>query len=203
MAENTKFGRTWTVQDLINALSKSPDKNATVILPAYNGKVVTYCAADHLWSDQYEAISNDFFGTPGRMDRRLFNKDIATFCYIGSVFSEIPNPKVDIGSDNTNTCIEEINGPDGDSDMLWKSNDFEYNNEKAYWKYESKSEDFKDKDDIYYFKIIYFKKTKLLVIHTSMKNPKLDSYHYSGYCYGIEDFLNAVKVCHISKQFTI
>ena len=42
---------------------------------------VTYAVVDHVFKFGYEEVSNDFFGTPGRMDKRLFDKNVKEVFY--------------------------------------------------------------------------------------------------------------------------
>jgi hypothetical protein len=57
-------------KELIKELKKDPE--AEVWCGAWNGHVDTYAVVDHVFKFKYGVVSNDFFGTPGRMDKRLF-----------------------------------------------------------------------------------------------------------------------------------
>ena len=107
----------------------SPD--AEIWMPVFNGYVETYGLVDHMIEAEYAQISNDFFGTPGRMDKRLFENhrgpehDEDKVICLSSMFGRFPNKKVDFGSDNINYPIKTINGEGGDPHLVWNINDFE------------------------------------------------------------------------------
>lgn len=63
------------VKELIEILKES-DPEAEVVMPVYNHKTETYGVVDHTHQVSYEQLSNDFFGTPGPMDSRLFTNEI-------------------------------------------------------------------------------------------------------------------------------
>ena len=117
-----------TKNELIKRLE--PFKDDTHIwLPVYNGHVVTYGVLDDVYQTKYASISNDFFGTPGRMDSRLFNKyyqEEDDILLLSSDFSEIPNKDIDFGDDDIDYDIRTINGKNGDKDIVWHLNDFKY-----------------------------------------------------------------------------
>ena len=107
----------------------SPD--AEVWMPVFNGYVETYSLVDNMFQVDYLQISNDFFGTPGRMDRRLFENhkrdehdDDKIIC-LRSMFGRILNKKVDCGSDDIDYPIKTLNGEGGDPHLVWHMNDFE------------------------------------------------------------------------------
>ena len=111
-------------------LAQHPD-DAEVWMPVYNGYVETYGLVDEVYEEDYLHWSNDFFGTPGRMDKRLFenhrgeNRDDERILCISSDFGRIPNKDVDCGSDDINYPIKTLNGEDGDPDLVWHINNFE------------------------------------------------------------------------------
>lgn len=203
--EKDKDFKALTVNELIKELQKCPNKNATVILSAYNGHVGTYACADHIWNDQYDVVSNDFFGTPGRMDKRLFDGNIKDFTFIGTMFGECPNESVDIGDDDTNTCIELLNGENGDPEMIWKHNNFEYHGKNDAWLYKSTQDDILTKvtsNVITSFTIEYACMKKILTIVCKDYN-NVNVFQYKGYCFGIEDLHRAMESCHINKHIVI
>lgn len=120
-------------KELQDNLKKFPD-DYQVWMPSYNGHVETYGVVDDVSEHRYESIQNDFFGTPGRMDKRLFDKQLdgKNVLLISSDFGLIPNKEIDFGDDDINDDIRTINGSDGDKHLLWHLNDFEietdYNN---------------------------------------------------------------------------
>ena len=119
--------------ELQKELKKHPD-DLQVWLPVWNGHVETYGVADFVYNPRYLAIQNDFFGTPGRTDSRCFSEfkgktdeklENTDVLLIGSNFGSIPNKDIDCGDDDINTPIKELNGPDGDPDLVWHMNGFE------------------------------------------------------------------------------
>ena len=124
-------------KDVIKELSKNPE--APVWCGAWNGYVSTYAVVDHVFKFKYGEVSNDFFGTPGRMDKRLFTpgtKDEDEIFYIGSKFGRVPNSEVDFGDDNIDYPIRTINGEKGDSNLVWRLNEFESEDGEKTWKKE-------------------------------------------------------------------
>lgn len=123
--------------ELAEELMKNPE--APVWCGAWNGHVDTYAVVDHIYKFKYDQVSNDFFGTPGRMDKRLFElgtKDEDEVFYIGSKFGKVPNPEVDFGSDNIDYLIQTINGEDGDPNLVWRLSGFESDDGEKTWKKE-------------------------------------------------------------------
>lgn len=113
-------------KDVAKKLMENPE--APVWCGAWNGYVSTYAVVDHIFKFKYGEVSNDFFGTPGRMDKRLFTpgtKDEDEIFYVGSEFGRVPNPEVDFGDDNIDYEISKINGEDGDPCLVWKLSGFE------------------------------------------------------------------------------
>lgn len=105
---------------------------------AWNGYVETYAVLDHTFRTRYDQVSNDFFGTPGRMDKRLFRpgrKDEEMITYVGSSFGRVPNPEVDFGNDDIDYPIKTINGEEGDPNLVWKLSGFN-EIEGTWWKTE-------------------------------------------------------------------
>jgi hypothetical protein len=116
---------------------KNPE--AEVWCGAWNGYANTYAVVDHIFKFKYVSVSNDFFGTPGRMDKRLFDpshKDEDEVFYVGSEFGRVPNPEVDFGDDNIDYPIRTINGEDGDPNLVWRLSGFESNDGEKTWKKE-------------------------------------------------------------------
>ena len=113
-------------KDLQEKLRQHPD-DIQIWMPVFNGHVTTYGFVDSVYDCRYESIQNDFFGTPGRMDRRLFDQELNgdKILLLSSDFSEIPNKDVDFGNDDINHDIRTLNGPDGDKHLLWHLNNFE------------------------------------------------------------------------------
>lgn len=193
------------VKELIELLQNNSDENATVIIGAYNGHVNTYACVDHVWNESYDAVSNDFFGTPGRMDKRLFDNNIKDFAFIGSMFGEYPDERVDFGDDDTNTCIELINGEEGNPNLIWEENGFTYDEGSDTWLYESTNDDIihnTNNNALTSFTIEYKCSKKILKIICKDYN-KIIKYKYEGFCYGIEDLYKALEACHIKKTFII
>jgi hypothetical protein len=193
------------VKELIELLQNNSDENATVIIGAYNGHVNTYACVDHVWSDQYDVVSNDFFDTPGRMDKRLFDKNITDFTFIGSMFGEYPDERVDFGDDDTNTCIELINGEDGNPNLIWEENGFVYDKNLNAWTYKSTNDDIlhnTNNNALTSFTIEYKCSKKILKIICKDYN-EIIKYKYEGFCYGIEDLYKALEACRIKKTFII
>lgn len=193
------------VKELIELLQNNSDENATVIIGAYNGHVNTYACVDHVWNDQYDVVSNDFFGTPGRMDKRLFDKNITDFTFIGSMFGEYPDERVDFGDDDTNTCIELINGEDGNPNLIWEENGFVYDKNLNAWTYKSTNDDIlhnTNNNALTSFTIEYKCNKKILKIICKDYN-EIIKYKYEGFCYGIEDLYKALEACRIKKTFII
>lgn len=193
------------VKELIELLQNNSDENATVIIGAYNGHVNTYACVDHVWNDQYDVVSNDFFGTPGRMDKRLFDKNITDFTFIGSMFGEYPDERVDFGDDDTNTCIELINGEDGNPNLIWEENGFVYDKNLNAWTYKSTNDDIlhnTNNNALTSFTIEYKCSKKILKIICKDYN-EIIKYKYEGFCYGIEDLYKALEACRIKKTFII
>ena len=193
------------VKELIELLQNNSDENATVIIGAYNGHVNTYACVDHVWNESYDAVSNDFFGTPGRMDKRLFDNNIKDFAFIGSMFGEYPDERVDFGDDDTNTCIELINGEDGNPNLIWEENGFTYDGGSDTWLYESTNDDIihnTNNNALTSFTIEYKCSKKILKIICKDYN-EIIKYKYEGFCYGIEDLYKALEACRIKKTFII
>lgn len=193
------------VKELIELLQNNSDENATVIIGAYNGHVNTYACVDHVWNESYDAVSNDFFGTPGRMDKRLFDNNIKDFVYIGSMFGEYPDERVDFGDDDTNTCIELINGEEGNPNLIWEENGFTYDEGSDTWLYKSTNDDIihnTNNNALTSFTIEYTRSKKILKIICKDYN-EIIKYKYEGFCYGIEDLYKALEACRIKKTFII
>lgn len=177
-----------TVKDL-KVFLNNMDDNSPIFLGTWNGYSDTYTVADHVFKDKYESIENDFFGTRGKMDKRLFNADFEgkDVVYIGSIFHRnIDNDKIDF-KDNPNEPIELINGEDGDHDLFWKSNNFEKIDDE-YWKLSN--------DEEHWF-VLYYPSSKSLIVDCQEK------YHFEGECIGLEDFFDIMKACRIKRTWRI
>ena len=110
-------------EEIARELMKMPE--APVWCGAWNGHVSTYAMVDQVYRFEYDQISNDFFGTPGRFDRRLLKQpSTSDIFYIGTLFGVVPNSEVDMGNDDIDYPIETINGEDGDPYLVWKLNNF-------------------------------------------------------------------------------
>lgn len=108
-----------TVQQLITHL-ECLNPNADVVIGKYNGLVDTYALCDHLHQFDYEQISNDFFGTPGVIDQRIFIKEKGPLILLDSSFP--PNHSLE------NPKLLELN------DSYWKQNNFKYIKDTFTWK---------------------------------------------------------------------
>lgn len=179
-----------TNNELIEKLSELPD-GTDVWMPVYNGHTTTYGVVDYVLSDTYSMFSNDFFGTPGRMDKRLFenhkHNDSAIVACLSSKFGEYKNEEVDCGDDDINYDIREINGPDGDEDLVWKLNEFKWNNDIECWTRQW----FDDKGQLIY-EVTYHK--PLCKIHIM---NGVDEISANGKFVGIEDLRTLMDVCKI------
>ena len=166
--------------ELIKELKKDPE--AEVWCGAWNGYVDTYAVVDHVFKFKYGAVSNDFFGTPGRMDKRLFEpgtKDEDEVFYIGSKFGKVPNPEVDFGSDDIDYPIRTINGEGGDPDLVWKLSGF--TGEENIWSKEGDG-----------WKVCYNTTTQLLDA-----NNYRESRRFVGKVEGIETLRNIIGILKI------
>ena len=74
-----------TVRELIEKLQQC-DQDAMVISTLWNGWTDTYCALDSVHEFTYEDLSNDFFGTPGEMDKRVTNTEAQNVVCLSSIF---------------------------------------------------------------------------------------------------------------------
>jgi len=168
--------------ELAAELMKNPE--APVWCGAWNGYVSTYAVVDHVFKFKYGAVSNDFFGTPGRMDKRLFEpgiKDEDEVFYIGSKFGKVPNPEVDFGSDDIDYPIRTINGEKGDPNLVWKLSGFIDEYEGKIW---SKRGDG--------WEVVYNTISEVLDA-----NNFRDSRRFIGKVEGIETLRNIIKVLKI------
>lgn len=75
-----------TVCELIAQLQQC-DPDAIVISTAWDGQTNTYCAIDHLHQFVTDDLTNDFFGTPGEIDRRVLGAQSKHVVCIDSLFS--------------------------------------------------------------------------------------------------------------------
>lgn len=172
-------------KELIKELAKDPE--AEVWCGAWNGHVDTYAVVDHVFKFGYGAVSNDFFGTPGRMDKRLFEpgtKDEDEVFYIGSEFGKVPNPEVDFGSDDIDYPIRTINGEYGDPNLMWKLSGFIDEGEGKVWSKEGDG-----------WEVVY--NTESLTLDA---NNFRESRRFIGKVEGIETLRNIIEVLKIDLQ---
>jgi hypothetical protein len=172
-------------KELIKELKKDPE--AEVWCGAWNGYVSTYAVVDHVYKFRYDQVSNDFFGTPGRMDKRLFDpshKDEDEVFYVGSEFGRVPNKEVDFGSDDIDYPIKTINGEDGDPDLVWKLSGFNSQDGGNIWTKEGDG-----------WKVAYNTTTQLLDA-----NNFRESRRFIGKVEGIETLRNIILVLKIDLQ---
>lgn len=168
-------------KDIIKELKKDPE--AEVWCGAWNGHVDTYAVVDHVYKFRYDQISNDFFGTPGRMDKRLFDpshKDEDEVFYIGSEFGRVPNPDVDFGDNDIDYQIRTINGEDGDPDLVWKLSGFGSKDGKIW---EKEGEGWEVKYDT--------------TTQTLDANNYRESCRFVGKVVGIETLRSVIELCKI------
>ena len=112
---------------------------AEIVMPAWNNHVETYTVVDGVFQAGYEEVENDFYGTPGRMDRRLFSQEIPEFLLMTSKFGRVENPEVDFGKEDTNYNIRGLNGPGGDPYLLWKMSGFTFIPSSGVWEWIGKT----------------------------------------------------------------
>lgn len=158
-----------------------------IIIPVFNGHVTTYGLVDDMFSINYDALSNDFFGTPGRMDRRMLEigKGIdpaPDVLLLSSRFGEIPSKEIDFGNDEINYPIKTLNGPGGDEALVFHMNNFEEHG-KVFIRHFGK--------DNFSF-VLYRMFNDLLEIENFD-----DNLHFKGTVIGIEDLRNICKCCKV------
>ena len=178
-----------TCKELAEELLKTP--NEKVWCGSWNGYVNTYAVVDRVLRFKYGQVMNDFYGTPGRMDKRLFNKEIKDddeITYISTLFGHYPNPEIDLGDDNIDYPIKTLNGEDGDSDLLWKQNQFT-NIGNGEWKRENPTEG---------WSLVYNTKTEFLELNNYRNEIK-----FIGKVIGIESLRNILKACKIKITLMI
>ena len=81
-----------TAKDLIKKLSVLPE-DTEIIGGIWNGRVDTYTMLDRLSVYPYDAVSADFYGTPGAFDDGLLRIKSKDIVYLGSSFEDT-NPHV-------------------------------------------------------------------------------------------------------------
>ena len=185
-----------TNKEFQDKLRQFPD-DAELWMGVWNGYVETYGVVDEVYDDTYLKWSNDFFGTPGRMDRRLFDNhkghehdDDLILC-ISSHFGAIKNKDVDFGDDDINYPIKTLNGEDGDPDLVWHLNQFEEIEPKnGGMRYFIRKFDVDENGNFSY--VSYIPEQDTLRI----RNLKLDL-KFSGRLTGIEDVRNAMAACKV------
>jgi len=75
-----------TVRQLIDRLQQC-DPEALVIGTLFNGWTDTYCALDHVSEFTFDQLFNDYFGTPGATDDRVWHTNAKNVVCIDSLFS--------------------------------------------------------------------------------------------------------------------
>jgi len=170
--------------ELIKELQKYPVSE--VWCGAWNGYVNTYAVVDHVFQFKYGAVSNDFFGTPGRMDGRVLGKrdDEEEIIYLGTKFGRIPNKKIDFGDDFIDYPIKTLNGEQGDPELVFKLNHFTHV-QPGRWRLEKQGE----------WRIEYIMDTDTLMIDNTR-----DSIRYEGKVIGIDTLRNTLEICKIDTQ---
>lgn len=180
----------FTVLSEFREITSSLPGDTVIFLGTWNGYSETYAVADHIFTCDYEEIRDDFFGTRGKMDKRLFSRDLiksddSKILYIGTMFNKnIDNPDIDF-PDNPNEPIKLINGPTGDPDLFWKSNGFKYHDQPGYWLLGEQD-----------WTIIFWPGTDTLEV----KKPQCT---WTGICIGLEDFFDITKACKIDHIWRI
>ena len=172
-----------SAREVASELMKNPE--AEVWCGVWNGHVNTYAVVDHMLKLEYDQISNDFYGTPGRMDKRLFEpgRKSSEIFYIGSTFGRTPNPEVDFGDDNIDYPIKTINGEDGDPDLVWKLSGFGSPDGKV-WKKEGEG-----------WEVVYNTKSQTLDA-----NNFRESKRFIGKVVGVETLRNIIEVLGIDLK---
>lgn len=181
-------------KELINKLQQLPATDE-VWLPVYNGHIVTYGIVDNVCQHRYQSVSNDFFGTPGRMDRRLFDNhrhtsDEETIIMLSSDFSEYPNSAIDIGNDDIDYDIDMINGEDGDPALVWKVNDFIWDDNSHAWHREALGD-----CSAILWSVQYIPDTHMLTVDNYQNDM-----HFNGRVFGIETLRNIISLTKIDLQ---
>lgn len=168
---------------------------AEVWMPVYNGYVETYGLVDHVFEDGYLQFSNDFFGTPGRMDKRLFENhrgsehDEDKVICLSSMFGGVPNKNVDFGSDDINYPVKTINGEGGDPNLVWHINDFDEkeNDGEIYF-----IRMFQCPDEIHVGFVQYYPDRDELTVENEQYGIS-----FTGKFTGIEDIRNILEACKV------
>lgn len=170
-------------KELIEFLEKYPESE--VWGTSWNGYVETYSVIDRVISAKYGEFRNDFFGTPGRMDKRVLqnHNEEDDIVLIGSRFGRIPSKEIDFGTDNIDYIIKTINGENGDPDLIWKLNKFQKEGSNIWTKKNQQEK----------WEISYNTDTEILKV----MNYKDDQY-YKGKVIGIETLRNIIEVCKIN-----
>lgn len=171
-------------RELIEELKKNP--NAPVLCGAWNGYVETYAGVDYVHRFKMEELQNDFYGTPGRMDKRVLTGKSEEVFYIGSLFGRVPNPDIDFGENNIDYEISKINGESGDPNLVWKLNGFE-SGDGVRW--------IKEGDG---WKIEYDTSSQTLDAHNYR-----ESMRFVGKVIGIETLRNIISTCKIDLTVRI
>ena len=171
----------------LQELLRKHNPEAEIIGGTWNGYAETYAIIDSIYPHTWGQIYDDFFGTPGRMDSRLFRedwKDDSPILLIDSKFGRFPNPEVDCGNDNIDYPITSLNE---DPHLLWKMSGFSWNQGKGVWE--------KGDDQIY---VSWMPETEILEI-----DNRRDLRSFSGVVSGIETLREVLKICKIPWTITI
>lgn len=152
---------------------------AEIVMPIWNNHVETYAIVDRIFQAGYEEVENDFYGTPGRMDKRLFSREIPEFLLMTSKFGRVENPEVDFGKEDTNYNIRGINGPGGDPLLLWKMSGFTYIPSSDVWEWIGKTG-----------RVEYNDSTQILRVTSEIGE-------LSAKVIGVEDVISALKAMKI------
>ena len=171
-------------KELAEKLLESPESE--VWCGAWNGYVDTYALVDHVYLFKYGAVSNDFFGTPGRMDGRILRgrDDEEEITYIGTEFGKIPNKRIDFGDDFIDYSIKTINGENGDPDLVFKLNHFVLI-QPGRWRLEKTGE----------WRIEYLTESDTLMIDNTR-----DRIRYEGKVIGIDTLRRTLEICKVDVE---
>jgi len=90
-----------TVRELMEKL-KDCDPDAIVISTLWNGWTDTYCAIDYLCKVTKEELLNDYWGTPGETDDRVWDSKAENVVCISSQFEYNEQVTKDILSNMVN-----------------------------------------------------------------------------------------------------
>ena len=170
-------------KELAEKLLENPESE--VWCGAWNGYADTYTVVDHTLRAPYDQISNDFFGTPGRLDKRVLRRLEDSYSsdqviFLGSRFGRCPNPNVDFGDDFIDYPIKTLND---DPDLLWKRNGF-IQTEEGVWERSDQNEG---------WEMLYDTETEVLEVVNSQEQIK-----FIGKISGIESLRKCIETCKIN-----